>query len=263
MSSRCSPEPSVRSRRLPGAAAVTPGRGAAKFQGRRPAAAGRACPRPGGGWKRQSSGPSSSKRLDGVAAILATTAVQDAGLLALLAEGSGVSEAARSLKREMLRGPRDRAAARGDRAYGDRYSFRRLRAADRAAAGDLPGNWRTPFLAPDFSAVPQSTSRPRRLVGWELLGPLPEFLRTCRRGSPGVHGAPGADGNGSPRRALETDAAPGAAGRPRPRPVTGHSCSPMSRVWARRPRRCSPRRQRTPTRLLVVVPNVVKTNWGP
>src|SRR5260221_8031032 len=43
------------------------------------------------------------KRLDGVAAILATTAVQDAGLLALLAEGSGVSDAARSLKGEMLR----------------------------------------------------------------------------------------------------------------------------------------------------------------
>src|SRR5690349_25099666 len=43
------------------------------------------------------------KRLDGVAAILATTAVQDAGLLALLSEGSGVSDAARSLKREMLR----------------------------------------------------------------------------------------------------------------------------------------------------------------
>ena len=37
------------------------------------------------------------RRLDGVAAILATTAVQDAGLLALLAEGSGVSDAARSL----------------------------------------------------------------------------------------------------------------------------------------------------------------------
>ena len=43
------------------------------------------------------------KRLDGVATILAATAVQDAGLLALLAEGSGVSEAARSLRREMLR----------------------------------------------------------------------------------------------------------------------------------------------------------------
>jgi hypothetical protein len=43
------------------------------------------------------------KRLDGVATILATTAVQDAGLLALLAEDSAVSDAARSLKGEMLR----------------------------------------------------------------------------------------------------------------------------------------------------------------
>ena len=39
------------------------------------------------------------KRLDGIATILARTAVQDAGLLALLAEDSGVSDAARSLKR--------------------------------------------------------------------------------------------------------------------------------------------------------------------
>ena len=43
------------------------------------------------------------KRLDDIAAILARTAVQDAGLLALLAEGSSVSDAARSLKGEMLR----------------------------------------------------------------------------------------------------------------------------------------------------------------
>ena len=78
------------------------------------------------------------KRLDGVAAILATTAVQDAGLLALLAEGSGVSEAARSLKREMLRDFGIEPGARRARAYGDRYSFRRLGAAGRAAAGGLP-----------------------------------------------------------------------------------------------------------------------------
>ncbi|MEN3359104.1 MAG: hypothetical protein V7637_3086, partial [Mycobacteriales bacterium] len=37
------------------------------------------------------------KRLDGIATILATTAVRDAGLLALLAEDSDVSDAARSL----------------------------------------------------------------------------------------------------------------------------------------------------------------------
>ena len=43
------------------------------------------------------------KRLEGIAAILAATAVRDAGLLALLAEDCTVSDAARSLKREMER----------------------------------------------------------------------------------------------------------------------------------------------------------------
>jgi hypothetical protein len=43
------------------------------------------------------------KRLDGIAAILAATAVRDAGLLALLAEDTSVSDAARLLKREMMR----------------------------------------------------------------------------------------------------------------------------------------------------------------
>src|SRR5580658_8757300 len=43
------------------------------------------------------------RRLDGIATILATTAVRDAQLLALLAEDADVSDAARSLKREMLR----------------------------------------------------------------------------------------------------------------------------------------------------------------
>src|ERR1700749_3374511 len=41
------------------------------------------------------------KRLDGIAAILATTAVRDSGLLALLDEDARVSDAARSLQRQM------------------------------------------------------------------------------------------------------------------------------------------------------------------
>ena len=45
------------------------------------------------------------KRLDGIAAILAATAVRDAGLLALLAEDSGASDGARSPKREIVRDP--------------------------------------------------------------------------------------------------------------------------------------------------------------
>ena len=43
------------------------------------------------------------KRLDGIATILATTAVRDAGLMALLGDDADVSDAARSLKREILR----------------------------------------------------------------------------------------------------------------------------------------------------------------
>ncbi|WP_324277881.1 SNF2-related protein [Blastococcus brunescens] len=43
------------------------------------------------------------KRLDGVATILAKTAVRDTGLLSLLAEDAVVSDAARTLTREMLR----------------------------------------------------------------------------------------------------------------------------------------------------------------
>src|SRR6202161_4356176 len=43
------------------------------------------------------------KRLDGIATILATTAVRDSGLLALLSDDASVSDAARSLKREVAR----------------------------------------------------------------------------------------------------------------------------------------------------------------
>ena len=78
------------------------------------------------------------KRLDGVATILATTAVQDAGLLALLAEGSDVSDAARSLKREMLRDlgiePPLEELASTETVTASVGSERQ----DRAAAGDLP-----------------------------------------------------------------------------------------------------------------------------
>ena len=111
------------------------------------------------------------KRLDGVATVLATTAVQDAGLLALLAEGSGASDAARSLKGEMLRdfgiepAPEEIAPTQADTASGG------------SERGVVPQSvvsrqLANPFLAPDFSAVPQRTPRPRRLAGWELLGPL-------------------------------------------------------------------------------------------
>jgi hypothetical protein len=111
------------------------------------------------------------KRLDGVAAILAATAVQDAGLLALLAEGSGVSDAARLLKGKMLRDlgiePALEEIAPTQTATALAGSERRV-----VPQSVVSRQLANPFLAPDLSAVPQRTSRPRRLAGWELLGPL-------------------------------------------------------------------------------------------
>ena len=122
------------------------------------------------------------KRLDGIAAILATTAVRDAGLLALLAEDASVSDAARSLKREMLRdlgiepAPEEIAPAETPTAPAVVES----RVVPQSVISRQLAN---PFLAPDFSAVPQRTPRPRRLANWELLGPL---LSSFERASAGA-----------------------------------------------------------------------------
>ena len=114
------------------------------------------------------------KRLDGIAAILATTAVQDAGLLALLAEDSGVSDAARSLKLEMLRdlgiepAPEETAPAETATAPADTGS----RVVPQSV---ISRQLASPFLAPDFSAAPQRPSRPREFGTWRLpTDPLPE-----------------------------------------------------------------------------------------
>jgi hypothetical protein len=111
------------------------------------------------------------KRLDGVAAILAATAVQDAGLLALLAEDSGVSDAARSLQREMLRDlgiepPREEIAPTETAAASAGPERRVL------PKSVVTRQLAVPFVAPDLSAAAQRTARPQRLAGWELLGPL-------------------------------------------------------------------------------------------
>jgi len=111
------------------------------------------------------------RRLDGIATILATTAVQDAGLLALLAEDSDVSDAARSLKREMLRElgiePAPEEIAPTETATAPAGTERRV-----VPQSVVSRQLANPFLAPDFSTAPQLTSRPRRLASWELLGPL-------------------------------------------------------------------------------------------
>jgi hypothetical protein len=129
------------------------------------------------------------KSLDSIAAILATIAVQDAGLLALLAEGSGVSDAARSLKREMLRdlgiAPAPEEIAAAETATAAAGPERRV-----VPQSVISRQLANPFLAPDFSSVPQLTSRPRRLAGWELLGPLLSSFERAGGGAPACMALP-------------------------------------------------------------------------
>jgi hypothetical protein len=123
------------------------------------------------------------KRLDGIATILATTAVREAGLLALLAEDAVVSDAARSLKRDMLKAvgvepaPEDVPATAAPAAP----ATPERRVVPQSVISRQLAN---PFLAPDFSAAAETTSRPLRLAGWELLGPLLSSFERAGGGDP-------------------------------------------------------------------------------
>ncbi len=110
------------------------------------------------------------KRLDGIATILAKTAVRDPKLLALLAEDATVSDAAKSLRREMLRSVGIEPAV-------EIATVKPPEAPANTARRVVPQSVVTrqlanPFLAPDFSAARARRVGPRRLTGWELLGPL-------------------------------------------------------------------------------------------
>jgi hypothetical protein len=200
------------------------------------------------------------KRLDGIAAILATTAVRDAGLLALLAEDADVSDAARALRREM------------QREYGVEPVVEDTPAAPEPAAATagterrvipksvISGQLANPFLAPDFSAVPQRTSRPRRLPGWELITPLLSSFERAGGGAPASMDLPLPTARYTPA-GLELMphqgqvVAAAAAGHRTfllaDEPGLGKTAQALLAAEAAK---AYP--------LLVVVPNVVKTNWA-
>jgi hypothetical protein len=199
------------------------------------------------------------KRLDGIATILATTAVRDAGLLALLAEGSGVSDAARSLKREMLRdlgiAPTPEEIAPAETATAPVGTERRV-----MPQSVISRQLANPFLAPDFSAVPQRTSRPRRLADWELLGPLLSSFERAGGGTPACMALPAPTARFTPA-GLELMphqgqlVAAAAAGHRKfllaDEPGLGKTAQALLAAEAA-----------NAYPLLVVVPNVVKTNWA-
>ena len=199
------------------------------------------------------------KRLDGIATILATTAVQDAGLLALLAEDSDVSDAARSLKREMLRDlgiePAPEEIAPAETATAPAGPERRV-----VPQSVISRQLANPFLAPDFSAVPQLTSRPRRLASWELLGPLLSSFERAGGGAPACMALPAPTARFTPA-GLELMphqgqvVAAAAAGHRTfllaDEPGLGKTAEALLAAEAA-----------NAYPLLVVVPSVVKTNWA-
>ena len=199
------------------------------------------------------------KRLDGIAAILAATAVRDAGLLALLAEDTSVSDAARSLKREIERdlgiesAPEEIAPAQAATAPAGAES----RVVPQTVISRQLAN---PFLAPDFSAVPQRTSRQRRLADWELLGPLLSSFERAGGGAPACMALPTPTARFTPA-GLELMphqgqlVAAAAAGHRTfllaDEPGLGKTAQALLAAEAA-----------NAYPLLVVVPNVVKTSWA-
>jgi len=199
------------------------------------------------------------KRLDGIAAILAATAVQDAGLLALLADGSDVSDAARSLKRDMMRDlgiePAPEEPAPAPTVTASPGSERQV-----IPQSVVSRQLANPFLAPDFSAAPRPASRARRLDGWELLNPLLSSFERAGGGAPACMALPSPTARFTPA-GLELMphqgqlVAAAAAGHRTfllaDEPGLGKTAEALLAAEAA-----------NAYPLLVVVPNVVKTNWA-
>jgi len=112
------------------------------------------------------------KRLDGVATILAKTAARDTSLIQLLAEEAAVTDAARTLRRDML-------LAAGAELSPDELiivtepdpveaAVERQVVPQSVIARQLSN----PFLAPEFSTPVKPKPATRRLANWELLDPL-------------------------------------------------------------------------------------------
>ena len=123
------------------------------------------------------------KRLDGIAAILAATAVRDAGLLALLGEDTSVSDAARTLKQEMMRDLGIEPTAEEIGSAETATAPAQHGVASRAAVGHLPAAGE-PFPRPRL--LGRSSARLPSTAPGQLgtARPAAEFLRAPPAGEP-------------------------------------------------------------------------------
>ncbi len=203
------------------------------------------------------------KRLDGIATILAKTAAMDPSLLSLLADDAELSESGRDLRDSMLEtAGREvpKPEPRSGEAETGTPEKRRV-----VPASVVRRQLANPFLAPDFENAPKPRTQPGRLTGWELLGPL---FRSFEEGAGGGASAcmslpdPAArpsklhlpEGRRLMHHQAQVVAAAGAGHRTfllADEPGLGKTAQALLAAQAA-----------NAYPLLVVVPNVVKTNWA-
>ena len=199
------------------------------------------------------------KRLDGVATMLAKIAARDTSLLALLAEDAKVSDAAHAYKATLMReGGLEPPEAPAPVAPAAPAPGVENRVVPRSVISRQLSN---PFLAPDFEAAAARTApRTHRLAGWELLEPLFRSFEVAATGAPACMALPEPRPVSVPAgRALmphQAQVVTAAAGGHRTflladEPGLGKTAQALLAAQAA-----------DAYPLLVVVPNVVKTNWA-
>ena len=200
------------------------------------------------------------KRLDGVALILAQIATLDTSLLALLADDAVLSDAARTLARNLQR---DAGIDTGQVEIAPPEPPATPATPERQVVPRtiVSRQLANPFLAPDFSAArPAAAPARRRLVTWELLGPLFSSFERAGAGASPCMALPGPSSRHAPggRELMPHQAqliASAAAGHRTfllaDEPGLGKTAQAL---LAAKAANAYP--------LLVVVPNVVKTNWA-
>ncbi|MGB8020957.1 MAG: DEAD/DEAH box helicase [Candidatus Nanopelagicales bacterium] len=198
------------------------------------------------------------KRLEGVATILARTAARDTSLLALLGEDAAVSPAARLLRRDLLEAAGvQQLPADADPAPQLSSAPVKRKVVPRSVMSRQLAN---PFLAPDLEGARQRQFRPQRLAGWELLGPLLRSFEDAGSGAtscmPLPEPSPARAPGGQALMAHQAQLVAAAASGHRTflladEPGLGKTAQALLAALAA-----------DAYPLLVVVPNVVKTNWA-
>ncbi len=198
------------------------------------------------------------KRLDGVAAILARTAPRDASLLALLTPDTPMLPETRSALRELRTAAGLEEAAETltpESTPAETSSRAERQVVPRSVISRQLAN---PFLEPDYSAAP-AAPRPRLLATWELLGPLLRAFEQASGGAPSCMPLPepsSVEAGGRQLMPHQAQVVAAAAAGHRTflladEPGLGKTAQALLAAEAA-----------NAYPLLVVVPNVVKTNWA-